>query len=123
MLTAVAELGVPYVAMHWRGYGDRMHENAVYADVVAEVRDELSDRVADAVAAGVDPSAVVIDPGLGFAKDAGHNWALLRDLDRAPRARAPRARRRLAQAVPRRAARRPTASRGRCRSATAPPTR
>jgi dihydropteroate synthase len=68
--------------MHWRGYGDRMHENAVYADVVAEVCDELSDRVADAVAAGVDPAAVVVDPGLGFAKDAGHNWALLHDLHR-----------------------------------------
>jgi dihydropteroate synthase len=82
ILTAVAELGVPFVAMHWRGYGDRMHENAVYADVVSEVRDELADRVAAAVAAGVDRASVVIDPGLGFAKDAGHNWTLLRDLDR-----------------------------------------
>jgi dihydropteroate synthase len=81
ILTAVAQLGVPFVAMHWRGYSDRMYENAVYADVVSDVRDELSDRVADAVAAGVDPAAVVVDPGLGFAKDAGHNWALLRDLD------------------------------------------
>jgi len=82
ILAAVAELGVPFVAMHWRGYGDRMHENAVYDDVVAEVCEELSERVADAVAAGVDPAAVVVDPGIGFAKDAGHNWALLRDLDR-----------------------------------------
>ncbi len=82
ILTAVAELGMPFVAMHWRGYGDRMHENAVYADVVSEVCDELSDRVAGAAAAGVDPACVVVDPGLGFAKDAGHNWALLHDLDR-----------------------------------------
>jgi dihydropteroate synthase len=82
ILTAVAELGVPFVAMHWRGYGDRMHENAVYADVVSEVCRELSERVSDAVAAGVDAAAVVVDPGLGFAKDAGHNWALLHDLDR-----------------------------------------
>jgi dihydropteroate synthase len=81
LLTAVAELGVPYVAMHWRGYGDRMHENAVYDDVVTDVRDELAARVADAVAAGVDPGAIVVDPGIGFAKDADHNWALLHDLD------------------------------------------
>jgi dihydropteroate synthase len=68
--------------MPWRGYSDRMYDNAVYADVVSEVRAELADRVAGAVVAGVDPACVVIDPGLGFAKDAGHNWALLHDLDR-----------------------------------------
>ncbi|MFN8148749.1 MAG: dihydropteroate synthase [Candidatus Nanopelagicales bacterium] len=82
ILGAVAALGVPYVAMHWRGYGDRMHENAVYDDVVADVCTELSARAADAVAAGVDPRCVVLDPGLGFAKDAHHNWALLQRLDR-----------------------------------------
>jgi len=81
ILGAVAELGVPYVAMHWRGYGDRMHENAVYGDVVADVAAELSVRVADAVAAGIDPSAIVVDPGLGFAKEAEHNWALLHHLE------------------------------------------
>jgi dihydropteroate synthase len=80
ILGAVAELGVPYVAMHWRGHGDRMHENAVYDDVVADVEAELSARVADAVAAGIDPRAIVIDPGLGFAKEAEHNWALLHGL-------------------------------------------
>jgi dihydropteroate synthase len=80
ILAVVAELGVPYVAMHWRGYGDRMHENAVYDDVVREVVSELCARVSDAVAAGIDPRAVVVDPGLGFAKDADHNWALLRGL-------------------------------------------
>jgi dihydropteroate synthase len=82
ILATVAALGVPYVAMHWRGYGDRMHENAFYADVVAEVVAELSQRSADAVAAGIDPRCVVLDPGLGFAKEAEHNWALLRGLDR-----------------------------------------
>ena len=80
ILTAVAELGVPYVAMHWRGYGDRMHENAVYDDVVREVVSELCARVADAVAAGIDARAVVVDPGLGFAKEADHNWQLLSKL-------------------------------------------
>lgn len=82
ILPAVAGLGVPYVAMHWRGYGDRMHENAVYDDVVADVVRELSARAADAVAAGIDPRCVVLDPGLGFAKEAEHNWALLAHLDR-----------------------------------------
>jgi len=82
MLCAVAELGVPYVAMHWRGYGDRMHENAVYDDVVTDVIAELGQRAADAAAAGIDPRAVVLDPGLGFAKGAEHNWALLHDLGR-----------------------------------------
>jgi dihydropteroate synthase len=81
ILAAVAELGVPYVAMHWRGYGDRMHELAVYDDVVADVVAELSARVESAVAAGIDPRAIVVDPGLGFAKEAEHNWALLKHLD------------------------------------------
>ena len=82
ILTAVAELQVPYVAMHWRGYGDRMRELAVYDDVVSDVLSELSQRAVDAVAAGIDPRSVVLDPGLGFAKEAEHNWALLHDLDR-----------------------------------------
>ena len=50
------------------------------ADVVAEVRDELMASVDAAVAAGVDPVNVIIDPGLGFAKTAEHNWAILRAL-------------------------------------------
>jgi dihydropteroate synthase len=82
MHAAVAALGVPYVAMHWRGFGDRMEQLAVYDDVVDDVCTELSARVADATAAGLDPRALVLDPGLGFAKDAGHNWTLLHHLDR-----------------------------------------
>ncbi|HET7900894.1 MAG TPA: dihydropteroate synthase [Candidatus Nanopelagicales bacterium] len=82
ILDAVARLGVPFVAMHWRGYGDRMHEHAVYDDVVADVSDELAARARDAIAAGIDPRCLVLDPGLGFAKDADHNWALLQNLDR-----------------------------------------
>ena len=81
LLGVVAELGVPYIAMHWRGYSDRMHENAVYADVVADVVAELSARVHSAIAAGIDPRAIVIDPGLGFAKEAEHNWTLLHHFD------------------------------------------
>ena len=81
MLPLVAEAGVPYVLMHWRGHSDEMAARAHYGDVVAEVRDELSGRLDAAVAAGVDPGRGVLDPGLGFAKDAEHNWALLRRLD------------------------------------------
>jgi dihydropteroate synthase len=81
MAKTVAGAGVPWILMHWRGHSNRMADLAVYSDVVAEVRDELMARVDAAVAAGVDPANLVIDPGLGFAKRAEHNWRLLRRLD------------------------------------------
>jgi dihydropteroate synthase len=77
----VAVAGVPWILMHWRGHSDRMADLAVYTDVVAEVRAELLARVDAALAAGVDASRLVIDPGLGFAKRHEHNWPLLRRLD------------------------------------------
>ncbi|HEX4655627.1 MAG TPA: dihydropteroate synthase [Mycobacteriales bacterium] len=77
----VAEAGVPYVVMHWRGHSDRMQQHAGYEDVVTEVRDELLRRLDDVVAAGVAPEQVILDPGLGFAKRGEHNWALLAHLD------------------------------------------
>lgn len=78
MLSTVAELGTTYVAMHWRGHSAGMQERAVYDDVVGEVRDELAHRLAACTAAGI--ADVVLDPGLGFAKTAEHNWALVRAL-------------------------------------------
>ncbi|MDQ4012003.1 MAG: dihydropteroate synthase [Actinomycetota bacterium] len=78
---AMARCRVPWVLMHWRGHSDRMDELACYRDVVADVRAELVARVDAAVLAGVDPGALVLDPGLGFAKTAAHNWALLGNLD------------------------------------------
>ncbi len=78
MLPVVAELGSPYVVMHWRGHAADMQDRAVYADVVAEVLAELQQRLDACVAAGVRD--VVVDPGLGFAKRSEHNWALLRAL-------------------------------------------
>jgi dihydropteroate synthase len=75
--SVVAAAGVPYVVSHWRAHSADMYAKAVYGDVVAEVRAELGRRVADALAAGVDPAQVIVDPGLGFAKRAEHNWALL----------------------------------------------
>ena len=83
MLSAVAASGAAYVAMHWRAHSARMHDFAVYdgpGGVVAAVRDELSARLEDAVGAGIGLDRIVLDPGLGFAKDAVHNWALLGDL-------------------------------------------
>jgi dihydropteroate synthase len=81
MAPLLAEAGVPWVLMHWRPVSaDRPHQARSYRDVVAEVRAELLASVDDAVAAGVDPANLVIDPGLGFAKTGQHNWALLRAL-------------------------------------------
>ncbi|MEE3063900.1 MAG: dihydropteroate synthase [Actinomycetota bacterium] len=81
MAPLVAEAGVRWVLMHWRSVSsDRPHEAPHYRDVVAEVRSELLASVEDAVAAGVDPAKLVIDPGLGFAKTGQHNWALLHAL-------------------------------------------
>jgi dihydropteroate synthase len=81
MARVVAEAGVPWVLMHWRGHAREMQELARYADVVKEVRDELRQRADAAVAAGVDPSRIILDPGLGFAKRAEHNWRLSAHLD------------------------------------------
>lgn len=81
MLPAVAELGVGYIAMHWRGQSDVMHNLAYYDDVVADVRSELSDRLDAALDAGIELDQIVLDPGLGFAKTTEHNWTLLAGLD------------------------------------------
>jgi dihydropteroate synthase len=81
MAATVAAAGVPWILMHWRGHSSRMNELAGYEDVIGEVRSELVARVDAAVLAGVDPGRLVLDPGLGFAKTAAHNWALLRRLD------------------------------------------
>jgi dihydropteroate synthase len=80
MTKVVADAGCPYVIMHWRGHSADMQSLADYTDVVAEVRAELGARVDEALAAGVRPEQIVVDPGLGFAKRAEHNWALTRNL-------------------------------------------
>jgi dihydropteroate synthase len=67
--------------MHWRGHSDRMQQKADYDDVVREVCDELASRLDDVVALGVAAEQVILDPGLGFAKNAAHNWLLLAHLD------------------------------------------
>lgn len=82
MTPLVAEAGVPYVVMHWRGHSHDMQTRAVYTDVVREVTAELGRRVDALIAAGADPAKIVLDPGLGFAKKDEHNWTLLARLDR-----------------------------------------
>ena len=77
MTGVVRDAGCPWILMHWRGHSDRMADYAVYDDVVREVRRELLARVDAALAAGIDEAQLAIDPGLGFAKTAEHNWALL----------------------------------------------
>jgi dihydropteroate synthase len=81
MLAVVRDAGCPWILMHWRGHSASMQQLAHYEDVVADVRAELIARVDTAVSGGVDPAALVLDPGLGFAKTAAHNWSLLAELD------------------------------------------
>jgi len=81
MLPAVAELGVPIILMHWRAHSHEMQNWASYDDVVSEVVAEIGARVDAAQAAGITRDRIIIDPGLGFAKEADHNWALLQGLD------------------------------------------
>ena len=81
ILGVVAEAGVPYVVMHWRRHSVDMQAHATYDDVVVDVADHLRDRLRAAADAGVEPSRTVVDPGLGFAKSAAHNWRLLANLD------------------------------------------
>ena len=81
MLKTVAERDASYITMHWRGHARQMGDNAVYTDVVADVLRELAACRDAALAAGIDPGRLVLDPGIGFAKTAEHNWAILRRWD------------------------------------------
>ena len=80
ILRVLAQARCPYVLMHRRGDSRTMDQLAVYADVVVEVREELLAATEQAVAAGVCPSRIIWDPGLGFAKTTAHNLELLRRL-------------------------------------------
>jgi dihydropteroate synthase len=85
ILRVVADSDATYVAMHWRAHADHMTDFATYdgpGGVVEAVRAELAERVEAALAAGLHPERLVLDPGLGFAKRAEHNWSLLANLGR-----------------------------------------
>ena len=81
MARVVADAGAAWVLMHWRGHSRNMAELATYHDVVADVRTELRERVDAALDGGVSADALIVDPGIGFAKTAEHNWRLSAHLD------------------------------------------
>jgi dihydropteroate synthase len=81
MLQTAARLGVPYIAMHWRGQSKDMNSKAIYKDVVIDVISELQERITAALDAGIEVGNLIIDPGLGFAKDAEHNWKIIDSID------------------------------------------
>lgn len=81
MLNLVADSGVPFICMHWRGHSEDMQSRASYADVVSEVIAELCTQLDEAVRAGVAIDKLIIDPGLGFAKTGEHNWQILKRLE------------------------------------------
>lgn len=82
MHATAAALKVQYICMHWRGQSKEMDSLAVYDDVVTDVINELTKQVASALLAGIEPTKLVVDPGLGFAKNAEQNWEILRNIDK-----------------------------------------
>ncbi len=82
MLDTAAELNVPYIAMHWRGHSKEMNSLAKYENVTEEVIAELNLRIAAALSAGISRSNLIIDPGIGFAKEAADNWQIIENIER-----------------------------------------
>lgn len=82
LLAAVAATDADIALSHWRGHSTDMYARAQYDDVVDEVLSELRGRVDAAASAGIAPSRVILDPGIGFGKKGAQNWAMLRGLDR-----------------------------------------
>ena len=81
MFNVVARLGVPIVLMHWRGPSKTMQENIHYKNALVEVCAELQDRTKAALNAGIHRGNIILDPGIGFGKEAEHNWELLQNID------------------------------------------
>jgi dihydropteroate synthase len=81
MFSVAAATGAEIVISHWRGFSDGMDQLNTYVDLAAEVAAELKLRIDAAVSAGVARNKIILDPGLGFAKDMGQNWELVARLD------------------------------------------
>ena len=81
MHEVVAEMGSPYILMHWRGHSKDMNNRAIYGDVVKDVIAELNIQIDAALRSGIAKNNLIIDPGLGFAKDAAQNWEILNRID------------------------------------------
>jgi dihydropteroate synthase len=82
MAATAAQCQVPLILMHMRGTPKTMQVDPVYDDLIADIQTFLSDAIDRAVAAGVDRSAIIVDPGIGFGKTIGHNLQIIRNLDR-----------------------------------------
>jgi len=82
MLATVARLGTTYVLMHWRAHSDQMQQHTEYADVVGDVIRELAEQLDAALAAGIAPGRIAVDPGIGFSKTADQNWDVLAGMER-----------------------------------------
>lgn len=81
MFATVAQLGCQYTLMHWRGHSLDMNSKAIYNDVVNEVIEEVTIQLEKALAAGIKRENIILDPGIGFAKDPEHNWEILNRID------------------------------------------
>ena len=81
MFSTVANLGCKYTLMHWRGHSKDMNEKAIYGDVVSDVIAEVTVQLDKALAAGIKRENIILDPGIGFAKDAQHNWEVLNRIE------------------------------------------
>jgi dihydropteroate synthase len=81
MFATVASLGCKYTLMHWRGHSKEMAAKAQYEDVVKEVIEEVTIQLDKALAAGIARENIILDPGLGFSKDAEHNWEILERIE------------------------------------------
>lgn len=81
MLAVAAATDAILVISHWRGFSDEMHTLNAYQDIARDVASELQERVDAALAAKVKRENIIIDPGLGFAKDMQQNWQLVARLD------------------------------------------
>jgi len=80
MLSTVAQLKVPIILMHIRGTPQTMQKLTDYRDLIGEIREFLESRIAAAVAAGIDKSHIILDPGIGFAKNYSQNLEILQQL-------------------------------------------
>ena len=81
MFSTVAALGCKYTIMHWRGHSKDMNSKAIYNDVVQDVIEEVTVQLDKALAAGLLRENIILDPGIGFAKDPEHNWEILNRID------------------------------------------
>ncbi len=81
MFATVADLGCKYTLMHWRGHSKDMNSLAIYGDVVADVIEEVTVQLDKALAAGIKRENIILDPGIGFAKNPEHNWEILNRIE------------------------------------------